>query len=551
MPAQALLGLLVVIWLARSRTLSMGGVARLCAVSVPWALVLGLTAVGIADLVGLPGDSAGPMIALAGTIEEVGKLLPLAIAAGVAPGFVRRFTLADWYVAGWALGTGFDVMEEFARRARSPGLGTLGLDFDRALREPSTWTPWTVDVSMNNDATWPGHFVATSIVTTCIGLGMLAWRRSVQVGDDAAAGGAAAPGRIPVRLRLRAVAVGLPVVALLAVIVAHQANNALVTWLPVGTGTLIHALGPVGWALWVLIAKGALLIPISVILLVVAVCTDSYRRLGAGEHGGILPGAPVPVLPGVGSWPEPVRALVAGARALIGYTWQDWTAVAAVARRAPGEPRAAAMGRIRLAHMAARATRVIAAEVTTPGHEPGARRRFRTVALGAFAAAAVVAAIWGALQALLIGETLIDAGGGYIGQFLDDLLRWWDKLGPAQAIAVTALLILGAMALGASFGAAAAGVGVATWLLTYREGAGAWLRDPDKATRDYLTRAAKDPAYAGLTIFDFATTFIPGAVLAWPWSSELAARRRGLTARATRDRRGWGCQMVCVRGWLV
>lgn len=350
LPASAIAGLVVITLLTRTRTLSAHAVLVLFSVSLPWSVVLGSTSAGLAHLLGLAPTSSGPMIALAGFVEEIGKLVPLWALTVAVPGRVRRFSLADWFVAGWALGTGFFVVEEFGRRIGPPSILQA---IDELFQDRSrSWTPWHVEAWDHLDASFGGHFVVTSLVTTSVGLGFLLARHARRQAVDGRGG----RHWVPV---WRIGAWALPAVMLLWAIVVHLGNNAAVQSYS-GGQTSSLAFGPGLYVFWVLTGKGHGAIALSVALLVVAWLVDSYRRAAAGDDGRVLvelpTPTPTPTLPGAASWPTVVRVLTGGAWAAVWFLIQDWALILAAHVRRGEEPRCHALRRGQAARMAVRAT---------------------------------------------------------------------------------------------------------------------------------------------------------------------------------------------------
>ena len=98
--------LLLVAWfvLARTKTLRWSSVARLFVAGVPVAVLAAFVTEVLAALADLDVTESGAAIGIAGTVEELAKLTPLAVLCLVAPGRVRRFSLVDWALVGRGLG---------------------------------------------------------------------------------------------------------------------------------------------------------------------------------------------------------------------------------------------------------------------------------------------------------------------------------------------------------------------------------------------------------------------------------------------------------------
>jgi hypothetical protein len=103
--------MLLVVWfvLARTKTVSWMTTARVFAGCVAWAAVIGWFTLQVARGLGLSASSDGSGIALAGFLEESGKLVPLLVLVVLAPGRVRRFAASDWALLGFAAGAAFNA----------------------------------------------------------------------------------------------------------------------------------------------------------------------------------------------------------------------------------------------------------------------------------------------------------------------------------------------------------------------------------------------------------------------------------------------------------
>lgn len=102
---------LLVVWfvLARTKTVSWATTARLFSVAVLWSAFLGWFTLQVAAALDLWPSSDGSGVALAGFLEETGKLVPLLALALLAPGRVRRFSATDWSLVGFASGIAFNA----------------------------------------------------------------------------------------------------------------------------------------------------------------------------------------------------------------------------------------------------------------------------------------------------------------------------------------------------------------------------------------------------------------------------------------------------------
>ncbi|WP_197719406.1 PrsW family glutamic-type intramembrane protease [Actinomyces howellii] len=134
-------------------------------------------------------DTAASLV-VAGVVEELGKLVPLALLALVAPGRVRRLLVCDWLVLGLAAGAAFMAVEEVARRAvfLSGSLGPGGLFQEMmCLGRQSDWLECMGMTSfglspLSGDAVaalpYGGHAVVTGLVAVGVGVARHGWWRA-------------------------------------------------------------------------------------------------------------------------------------------------------------------------------------------------------------------------------------------------------------------------------------------------------------------------------------------------------------------------------------
>ena len=513
-PAVSLLaGLLVLVAVARTRTVSTRSLTTLLSVSTVWALGIAVFTTVLGNAVGLSPLDDGAMISLAAFIEEPGKLLILLLPALVAPGRMRRLAASDWALLGYAAGAGFTIAEDSVRRLTVTGLAralmeVFGEGTHYSLNpltsgglETGVTSPFTdewVDVMV------VGHQVSTMLVAATIGLGIAAWRHAGRLRAAGAAGRAGASGA---GVWWRVLAVAGPVVALGYVIADHAAYNASVGW----SGWTQEG-GPVFGPLslvWFVSGMGRRQAPLAALLLGLCLVVDAHRRLRAGFMGRVDPvfGA-VPDLWGLGSpWREPVRAVLA-----VGvFAWSDLAVVLSGYSR-PDLSRVERMRRGRRVGQLILQVRRQAMSVTSPGPEPATRTRWRRQALVIATAAVASCLLLGVVVGLTIGSyaSVVDEGVFFAG-LLDSLASWWNNLGPAGQILLTALGVLALMSMGASAALAMGAVGIATWFAEHGHGAADFMRDPRGATASYARNVT--PGQLLLDVFDFATTFIPGSVL--------------------------------------
>ena len=290
-PAAAMLGcLMVMALLGRTRTVSWRAMSLMFSVGVPWAVVVALLTRVVAGWAGVEVSDDGAGIALAAFIEEPGKLAPLVVAAMVAPGRVRRFAAVDWVLLGFALGAGFTVAEDGARRLIPPGPLAQAMGEKLLSYSLNPWTSgeftmsaggWTTQILDHTDAsgpTIPGHQVWTMTLAAAIALGIALWRTR----------------RVAARLVAWA-----PMPAVLTLAVSdHAAYNASArSWASAAWAGQGHDGFP-EWMLdlWQALGQGRSAVPVSACLLVLCLLVDARRRLRAGELGITGPEVPRPPL---------------------------------------------------------------------------------------------------------------------------------------------------------------------------------------------------------------------------------------------------------------
>ena len=515
-PVRAYAGsfMLLAVWftLARTKTVGWRVVAGVFTASVAWSAVIGWATVSLARSAGLAAAADGTATALAGFLEESGKLVPLIVLAVAAPGRVRRFAATDWAVLGFACGVGFNAFEDALRQTAALVTPVL---------TPGQWTkdyslnPWTSATFQTTDglAVAPGHHLWTATIAMAIGLGIALWRSSRST-------------------LTRGVAVVLPPLVLLVAIAEHagfNAHNIDPRWPATGGEGFPTVLS----GLWSATGHGRATAVLSAVLLVACLLADSHRRhlaaLDAVGTGALPPGV---VVPGVGTGDRATRWWNArldtvAPRPTAGRTWRavrscgeltiravaQWAGDLGIvlAAHAPqrGESRLATVRRARQIATRVRLARSDAMTATTPGSEPGARRRFAITAavLGLLTVAACV--LWGAHIAAAIGPWLhLDADGSFLAGLLDAAGDWWDGLGTGGQILVgagaAALVVLSGGSLGLAFGIA----GVATYGLDKAHGLATFTRNPAQATTDYL--ATTTPMDFLMDTGEFALTFAPG-----------------------------------------
>ncbi|QPL05710.1 protease PrsW [Actinomyces respiraculi] len=509
-PAVSLLaGLLVLVAVARTRTVSTRSLTMLLSASTVWALGIAVLTTALGNAEGLSARDDGAIISLAAFVEEPGKLLILLLPALVAPGRMRRMAASDWALMGYAAGAGFTIAEDSVRRlTTATNLWSILAELfdegthyslnpltsgslERGLEAPFTGE-WVEVMAV-------GHHVSTMLVAATLGLAIAAWRYAGRLGTSDAS--------VSVGLWWRMLSVVGPVAALGYVITDHAAYNASVAWSGwVDEGGLLF--GPLSFV-WFICGMGHGQVPVVVLLLGLCLAVDAHRRMRAGFMGRVDPerGA-VPPLSGVSArWREPLRAVVA-----VGvFAWSDLAVILSGYTR-PDLTRAERMRRGRRVGQLILQVRRQAMSVTSPGGEPTARRRW---ALGALVVAAVSVAACLAVG-VVIGRSIGPAASSpddavFFAGLLDGLASWWDGLNPAAQILLIALGVLALMSMGASAALAMGAVGVVTWFAGHGHGVAAFMRDPRAATASYVRNVT--PGQLLMDVVDFATTFIPGSAL--------------------------------------
>jgi RsiW-degrading membrane proteinase PrsW (M82 family) len=169
---------ILVLWfaLARTKTLTWRFVNLVGLSGAALAPMIGLACVAMAGPLGLDVTQQDAAVVLA-PVEEVGKLLPLAVLLVVALARARRFAVADFLLIGLAAGLGFQAVEDGLRRVwwtTQPGAGAIGGDAGVGLAQyrPGLLPGWH---DFGGEAFWPGHHVTTAVVA--LGCGAAWWLR--------------------------------------------------------------------------------------------------------------------------------------------------------------------------------------------------------------------------------------------------------------------------------------------------------------------------------------------------------------------------------------
>lgn len=484
--------------LARTRTVSWGSILRMYTLSIPWAVCIAALTAMAGSLVGLGVHEDGLVVYAAAFFEEPGKLVPLLVLAAVAPGRMRRFSAADWFLLGTASGAGFQAAEDAARRAQG-GFAAILRDLLGSGDIEYGLNPWTSGAFTNGDSAMiTGHHITTGIVAVAIGLGIQVWRRGT--------------------VRGRALGAALPAGAMIFVLAAHSGYNASVSsswdgaWGESGHSILLRLL-------WALSLHGHLIVPVSVCLFVTALVADSLRREDAGPAGRILK-LPVGAVqsantetPGHSS---PRSRLLVGIRALVTQTAEELYSVLMAFKPVDSDRDAGALrGRIMRARILV--VRGQAMTATTAGPEPESRRRFRRFALIVGLSSLALCVAYSLIEANIVARGGLFAAPvsppepAYFAAILGALAQWWDGLGLFNQILIAALVMAALTALLGSFGWAMAVGGVIMWVAEHGGGLAALMRDPKGAVKSYFENLTLGSLL--LDLFDFGTTFIPSSAL--------------------------------------
>ena len=387
---------------------------------------------------------------------------------------------------------------------------------------------------------YAGHHVLTALVTVGVGLGIVLWRRASTRAAPAARNGH------------RVLAVVLPMMLLWVAVADHVVLNATAQlgglagtstrWLEQGSPI------PVIFRLWGLLGgSGHGRTGLLVLLLLVAMLCDAVRARRR-DYWSVVPSAgPVWADRSATWWQarvgrsaapglhQQIRAAVAAAGVAVvslAYVVQrDLRLTLTLHARRSDESRREAMLRGRVGLAMQREAREIAADLDAGA---GGRHRWRLVALLVVVLLLVVGLVAGPALARSIGwDTTFS--GRWLAGLAEDLGKWWNTLSPGQQLALTALAAL-ALALPFGFGWGLFLAGGITYLAAHGQGAGALLRNPRQATRDYLT----DRSLGGMAIDagEFALTFIPAGLGAAGGVAAKGALRSGIDDYLA-DREAW------------
>lgn len=567
----------VIAWfaLARTKTLTWSGYLRFFTACVLWSVGIGVFAAPIATQVAqldaVAATGTGAQIAIAGIVEEVGKLAPVVLLVLLAPRRAARFASVDWLLLGLAAGTAFLAVEEVVRRTAlttgSIGFASaLGPSPDVALPPeyvrfglvpvPTAVSADAALLAPTSAAQFGGHAIMTALVTALAGLAIAAWQA---------------------RRRLTGTTVGvLAVLALWSVVADHAMYNAgqsLFSALPGDDGTpawLDPDTTTIPWWLrvpWSFLGHGHGRLGVFLLLVAVCLLVDAARL--ASRPAANLTGQAAPrwVTPSVAAAPGLVRGVPGAALGL------GWVVVRDVAQTVagftrhppeepgrPAEPRRAAAARGAALVSGQRALRELAYEHASARPHPWVRRLAAVAVLAglgwlAFAAAPATAREIGdststvfdmpgsgpgdlpsglptdlpsmpSMPPLPSGFPSFDpddfptlgpdfefpgsdpGAGSWLAGLLDTIADWWHDQPLIAQLAIGAGIAAVVVLSGGSLGLALGVSGVLTWGLDKSAGIATFTRDPQQATRDYFATAT--PAQLAADTLGVALTFAPG-----------------------------------------
>ncbi|WP_369372665.1 hypothetical protein AB1046_04285 [Promicromonospora sp. Populi] len=380
----------VIAWflLARTKTLTWSGYLRFFSLCVLWSVGIGVLATALAAQVAqidlLAANETGAQVAIAGIVEESGKLVPVVVLALLAPRRVARFAAIDWLLLGVASGTAFLAVEEAVRRTAlstgNAGLGSMfGMVPDGSLPpEYVHFGLYPLPAPMSTDdmllapttaAQFGGHAIMTALVTAVVGLAVAAWQAR----------------RRPTGLALAA----LSVVVLWSAVADHAMYNAgleLFSALP-GDGDTPAYLDPdsttIPWWLrvpWSLLGNGHGRSAAFLVLVVACLLVDAARLAVRPAANLTEQAAPAWVTRPAPGAPAVVRAVLGAVTSLVWVVPRDLAqTIAGYARRRsePGgvpEPRRVAAARGAALISGQRALRELAYDNASARVHPWARR---------------------------------------------------------------------------------------------------------------------------------------------------------------------------------
>ncbi|MBW3067957.1 PrsW family intramembrane metalloprotease [Actinomyces sp. 594] len=523
---------LVLCWfaLARAKSVSWALVSGVLAAAMPWAGVIAATSTWVSGLAEVSVSSTAASVVVAPLVEEVGKLVPLAVLAVAAPGRARRLLASDWLVLGVACGAGFEAVEEMARRVlileAQPSLfGALGMLTcsyqgvgDLECLGAATFSLSPFSGQAGEYLVFAGHAIVTGLVAGTVGLSVAAWRRCA---------GMTGPGR----LVARAVCALAPLWALWVAMVDHAGRNASqygawsstgdqAPWWPVGATSAL-TLGGHGRG-WVLLA----LLGVAWLLDMRTLWEGGYTLSLEGDDGG-------------GRWGlwrlrlikalrydrwRPLRAVLIDLVATAGIEWR-WAYLTLLEAADTRQPSLLAVAPARLRVGREEAARAVLDAV------PQRWWVWRLAGVGSLGVAVGVVALAPVLTAAL--ETQLSSSGvlWWLAGILHALGAWWEGLSLGQKAAllffVGAVVMLTGGTLGLAF---EVGMGVTT-ALGAAHGAADLMRDPSGTARRYVS--THTPAEVVLDLALAALTFVGGGAVSGMggqtargayWASRQAAR---------------------------
>ena len=436
----------VVFWfvLARFKTVSWSFVVTLLFLSVPWAVLTGLTGWALAEAIG-PDQPAGAVTlpeasVLAAILQQSLLLVPLLLIPLIAPARSRRLSVTDWLLAGVVIGAGFQLTA--------------------ALIDPEGPGDLSISLFAGSQPGLVGQHVLAGLGAAGLGLAVAARRH---------AGKAALS--LPGRLLWLGLAVLWPLALWWLAVSANALSNLAQVQVAGAPEYPVPDLLEAGWWLG---GHGAALGWILVGLLLLGLMVDAGRLRNAAE----LEPDPVPYpfhpVRAADAWAgratrwagtsdsRPVTALVwavATTCSVFAYAGRDLGVVfAAVRRSGPGSGAArwTAIGRGRAAGVMARWIRAEAIELAADPDTRGGRWRSRVWGLAGvvvlLAAAVGLGPYWcGQLPQTVLPSTPSSAGtlsaAAWLGGAIAGFGTWWrgataDLSGAVWGVQVVALLVL-------------------------------------------------------------------------------------------------------------
>ncbi|MBT0767612.1 hypothetical protein KIH74_01665 [Kineosporia sp. J2-2] len=429
---------LVLLWFvaARTKTVSWSFVVLLLLFSLPWAVLTGMAGWALGEFTDPSPSVVAQASVLAAVVQQSLLLVPLLLMPLLIPARARRFSFADWLLAGVVVGIGFQLTY--------------------ALLDPDTAPGFSFSPFAGAQAGLVGQQVLTGVIGAGFGFAVAARRHANKSALS-----------LPGRLLWLALAVLLPVVLWWLAVSAHTAGNLdrLVPGADAGEPWLL-GLGAT------ITAGGAVLAGVLVALLLLALMVDANRLRNAAE----LEPDPVPhpfhPVRAADAWAgratrwagtsssrsvSAVVWLVATACSVFAFAGRDLGVVfAAVRRSGPGSGAArwTAIGRGRAAGVMVRWIRAEAIELAADPVSRGSRWRNRVPAavgiLVLLAAAAGLGPYWAARTATLTPQAVALPGATWPARTIDAAGEWieLDLAGFDGVVWIVALLAVTALLLG-------------------------------------------------------------------------------------------------------